>query len=326
MITKQKIIFTFNQFYIYLIKELKEMDPTIKSTIKKNYKTFDKLSEDYSNYFWSSIKDIFSLIVDKSPDQLYIEQSIENKSPIQNITFSEINKKLSNHDKPIFYNYIFILTIFAKIIVDSPSQPDKETSSLYTKCVEYITNIEKGISSANIIEDILDDDTKKLLEKLSFVPKKPVESNDNNSTNPADNIFKGMENSKIVNLAKEISENIDVSNIKLESPDDIYKMMDFSDSNNMMGDIIKKVSSTVSSKINSGELRQEDLLSEATSMLGSLKGGAGGGIGDILNNPMFSELMKGFKKGRTPPMRNTGRSSDTRDRLRKKLEDRKNKE
>lgn len=320
MITKQKIVFTFNQFYIHLIKELKEMDPTIKSSIKKNYKTFDKLSPDYSNFFWTSIKDIFEIIVEKTCDELYNDQSIKNVLPVLNLSFSDINEKLSNHDKPIFYNYIFILTVFSKIIIDSPDPPDKESESLYCKSVEYITNLEKGINSTDIIEDVLDDDTKKLLEKISFLTKKEIPPNNQ----LPENMFKGMENSKIVNLAKEISEDIDISNIKLENTDDVFKMMDFSNSNNMMGDIIKKVSSTVSSKINSGEIRQDELLSEASSMLGSLKGGAGGGIGDILNNPMFSEMMKGFKKGRTPPMRNTGRSTDTRNRLRKKIEDRQN--
>jgi hypothetical protein len=100
-------------------------------------------------------------------------------------------------------------------------------------------------------------------------------------------------------------------------------------------------------KISKGELNQEDLMGEAMSMMGMLnsgKGGAGGladmlkgmgglgglgGLGDIMNNPMFTEMMKMAKKGKTQTKNSNGQRSSknggpsTRDRLRKKLEDRK---
>lgn len=332
MISKEKIIFTFNQFYITLIKELKEKDPFIRSNIKKNYKTFDKLSSNYTTFFWESIHDIFDTIVEKSCDSLSLDKTIGDFTPIKNLTWSTINDKLSPNEKPIFYNYIFILTIFSKIIVDSGDEPDKEIEALYNKAVEVITNVEKGVDSKEIIEEVLDDDTKKLLEKIKFNPKSSDEkissssSTKNENGNP-ENIFKNMEASKIVNLAKEISEGIDVSNLKIDKPEDVFGMMN--GSNNMLGDIIQKVSSTVSGKINSGELNQNDLMQEACNMMASLKGGGGemGGMGDILNNPMFSSILKNMGgKGKKPQMRNTGRSTDTRERLRKKLEDRKNNE
>ena len=132
-------------------------------------------------------------------------------------------------------------------------------------------------------------------------------------------------NSKIANLAKEISEEIDVSSIKIEKPEDIMKMMDFSSSNNVMGDIIKKVSSKITDKIQNGDLNQQDLLSEAMgmmSMMGGKGGGAFGGLGDMLNNPMVAEFMKSMKKGKPMNTRtDLVNLSSTRDRLRRKLDE-----
>jgi hypothetical protein len=61
-----------------------------------------------------------------------------------------------------------------------------------------------------------------------------------------------------------------------------------------------------------------------------LKGMGGlGGLGDIMNNPMFTEMMKMAKKGKVQTKNSNGQrtskhgGSSTRDRLRKKLEERK---
>ena len=101
------------------------------------------------------------------------------------------------------------------------------------------------------------------------------------------------------------------------------KLMDFSGDNNVMGNIIKKVSSKISDKINSGDLKQDDLLGEAMNMM-SMMGGKGGmgGLGDMLNNPMIAELMKSMKKGKPMQTRQDVVSkASARDRLRKKLDE-----
>ena len=127
----------------------------------------------------------------------------------------------------------------------------------------------------------------------------------------------GLGNSKIGQLAKEISESIDVSNIKVDSPDDIMKLMDFSSSNNLIGDIIKKASSKVQEKMANGQLKQEDLLSEAMNMMSMFgKGAGGGGAG---GNPMggIFDMMSAFSGN--PMMR----KASTKERLRQKVESRK---
>jgi hypothetical protein len=157
---------------------------------------------------------------------------------------------------------------------------------------------------------------------------------------PPKDFLESIENSKIANIAKEISQEIDISNISIEKPEDVAKLMDFSGSNNFLGNIVSKVSTKLTEKISSGEINQDDLLSEAMSMMGMLNGGGAGGAGGIadilknmgglgglggmLNNPMMNEMMKMAKKGKVAT-KNTGgsrRSSvSTRDRLRKKLEE-----
>ena len=108
-------------------------------------------------------------------------------------------------------------------------------------------------------------------------------------------------NSKIGNLAKEISEELNSDDLKcMENPDDLMKNL-LSGEGGGLGNIIQKVSSKLQNKMQNGELNEEALMKEATSMMGMLNpafskmaGGMGGGMGGMGN--LFS-MMGGMMGG-----------------------------
>ena len=108
-------------------------------------------------------------------------------------------------------------------------------------------------------------------------------------------------NSKIGNLAKEISEELNGDDLKcMENPDDLMKNL-LSGEGGGLGNIIQKVSSKLQNKMQNGELNEEALMKEATSMMGMLNpafskmaGGMGGGMGGMGN--LFS-MMGGMMGG-----------------------------
>lgn len=192
-----------------------------------------------------------------------------------------------------------------------------------------------------LLEEIIDDDVTKLLSKVTSVSQ-TVETE--NFASSADNgfasfdILQSLENSKIANLAKEITSEIDLSKLSIDNPEDISKLMDMTGENNFLGNIVSKVSSKLTEKLSNGELKQEELMNEAMSVMGALNGNDGigsllknmgglGGLGDIMSNPMMAEMLKMAKKGKVQT-RNTngarrGSGASARDRLRKKLDERK---
>lgn len=139
-----------------------------------------------------------------------------------------------------------------------------------------------------------------------------------------------LKNTKIGSLAKEISEELDLGSINIEKPEDLLDMS----SKGVLGNIIGKVGNKIHQKIEKGELKHEDLMTEAMSMLSILgKGdanGVGGGMGAMFNNPMFKDVMKnmGNLSGLASMMKNNEKSkgSHVKDRLRKKLEERNSKQ
>lgn len=122
-------------------------------------------------------------------------------------------------------------------------------------------------------------------------------------------MFEGMDekkfeesfmNSNIGNLAKEISQDLDLSDLKnLESPDDLMKTLMGGSTDGGLGNIIQKVSTKLQSKLSSGQLNEEALMKEATQMMGMLNpalasmgmGGGKGGMGDLFS--MMGGLMGG---------------------------------
>jgi hypothetical protein len=91
-------------------------------------------------------------------------------------------------------------------------------------------------------------------------------------------------NSKIGNLAKEISEELNADDLKcMENPDDLIKNL-MSGEGGGLGNIIQKVSSKLQNKMQNGELNEAALMKEATNMMGILnpavsKMAGGGGMG-----------------------------------------------
>ena len=109
--------------------------------------------------------------------------------------------------------------------------------------------------------------------------------------------LKGLFNGKIGNLAKELADEIsgDMADILGKDGDDIKNTADVF--KNMMKNptkitgLIKTVSDKLQKKMNSGEISQDELMKEATEILGKMKGMSGGSGGD------FQEMFKNMAKG-----------------------------
>jgi hypothetical protein len=363
----------FNKFFSSFVKDLKNTHDEIKAVIKKQFKVIDKSSEEYYNLFWGSVEAHFEDLVSlKSPcDVEDMNDVLGEIEFIKGITLKFALERTDN--KEAFWNYFNCLLVFASLYHEAKSheaaekenvesevtkeQDDEQEPSpsaiyvLFVKVVKVLAMLQKGQDVSSELEDIVDDDIKALLSKIKSFENANGDAKLEDAADalpiPPMEFLESIENSKIASLAKDIAKEIDISSLNIEKPEDIAKMLDFSGENNFLGNIVNKVSSTLTDKISKGELNQEDLMGEAMSMMGMLnsgKGGAGGladmlkgmgglgglgGLGDIMNNPMFTEMMKMAKKGKTQTKNSNGQRSSknggpsTRDRLRKKLEDRK---
>ncbi len=126
------------------------------------------------------------------------------------------------------------------------------------------------------------------------------------SENEMKNLFEG---GIISDIAKELTTELDINNLNIGDPKNMNEafanLMGGGGQNNFLN-LITKVGEKIQTKVESGEVNQGDLMKEATKMMGGLK-----------NPEKMANIMKN---------RQQQHGGATRDRLRKKLEQRKNKD
>lgn len=311
---QQKTHRVFNKFFSSFLKDLKEVNDDLRKNVKANYKVIDKTSPDYCVFFKENMIEHVQSFIDDT-----IDTDLKDKYVCNGIVLGDVLAGIASksvEEQNIIKNYLYVLLLFAYM-----STLDGE-EALFTQVVSVLSSIQEGNITAYMEgkESILEDDVKSLLEKIREFGIPPQAPKIDESPDPA-SLFSMLGNSKIADLAKEISQDIDVSSLKTENPEDMIKnMLDFNSGNNVLGNIIQKVSSSLNNKISSGELKQEDLLGEAMSMMNMFGGSGGGGGNPFASNPFFAQMMKGMKSGKATVRPDVVRKQDARSRLRKKLE------
>ena len=315
---KDKTHRVFNKFFSSFLKDLKEVDEELRTLVKASYKVVDKTSAEHCDLVVNNVIPHLALLKSGSLDDESLRSSQFAKDITLGIIFDKINQEGKDGEKVIIMNYIYTMVLFAHM---STLEDENE---LFAQVVRVLGYIQSGNLQeyANEKDDIIDDDIKELLEKIKefggSVPK--VDIKKESGVGGIADMLGAFENSKIADLAKEIAKDVDVSSLKTENPDDMIKsMLDFSSGNNVLGNIISKVSSTLNNKITSGELKHDELLGEAMSMMNIFNDGKN----PLASNPLFAQMMKSMKTGKANVKQDVIKKGDTRERLRKKLEMRK---
>lgn len=310
----EKHLYAFNKFYYELISQLKSVSPECKDIIRKNYKIKDyKTSDNYS-----LVKTALAGVqlgaendAATSPSQCVINQLAGIEHPLLiELPLKQAVEYVPSESHGILASYIVLLNLM--IVVSHVG--DEE---LLEKALSVIGNLQHGSSDG--IDDVLDDDVVSHLSLLRTL----LEEQHGTTAYPdavKDQLPAFIANTKIGEITREIVDDLDLSKIQIEKPEDL---LDFK-KNNVLGDIVSKVGTTFQKKLEKGELKHEELLSEAMGMLGSLAGSKDGKA--IFDSPLFKEILKSTSKGAsgTKAVFNKGKldALSTRERLKKKLESR----
>ena len=312
---ENKICYVFNKIFLSLIKEVKSKNDEIKHTLKQHYKIFDKQSSEYIVFFVNNINDNINRVL-FSGDDILDNVEVLNMLIFENITINDLVIKVikdNEHDRNTLKYYVYLLMLLSyiyKLEIDTEKKKILLETVLNIISVFDTENVEKS-DVEGLMEDIIDDDIKTVLWKIydnKEYLKNVVSNEDIEGVEGLPNLD-FMKNTKIGNLAKEISETIDVSKLNIENPEELLNVENIFNgggSNNVIGDIIKTVGDQISSKIQNGELNQEELMTEALGMMGNLNMGG--------ENDMMSQMMNMMNANQNP----------TRRRLQKKLQNRKN--
>ncbi len=186
-------------------------------------------------------------------------------------------------------------------------------------------NVSTG-AGADALECILHEDIVALLRRVAVASRGAEEPGASPDADPSAALFQSLENSRIGSLAKEITQELDLKDMPLaqlgENPMEALNFANLTDKSSPLGNLVSKVGAKIQSKLASGELRQDELLGDALSLLRNmnLSGGAGsGGGGSQLLNTLLGAAGGSFARGTgAGPASAEARRAAMRDRLRAK--------
>ena len=145
----------------------------------------------------------------------------------------------------------------------------------------------------------------------------------------------GIMNGKLGELAKELAEetakDFDLTEENIKDPKDVFKTL-FKNPQKLMN-LVKNVGSKLDQKMKSGDIKESELLEEATNMFNNMKNVPGmenANMKDLFNNFNIGDMMKNMgmmpQGGRfnqnafNSKMEQTMKASRARDRMRTKME------
>lgn len=331
----ENIMFMFNKIYLKLMKEIKHKDNDVKTKLKEHYKVFDNKSSEYMEKMLASTEDKKKMFEGLFSDEDVLESdTVKALSLFVDVSVHDIMDKIVKdnvEDRNNFKYYLYVLLVLS-YIHDLEDMDNEKKNILLRKTVQLMSTVNDTPMTDEMLEeqldDILDDDIKTVLRKINrdkIHAKEPIVDA------PPPTLggdFKGLEflnNSKIGQLAKEISSGIDMNKLNMNDPSEMMNPAALfgsgGENGNMFGDIIQTVGSTITEKINSGEINQEELMNEALGMMGQLNKS---GHGDMLSSMMnMMGGVGGCASSATAGASLSSPSNKTRDRLQKKLANKK---
>ena len=298
--TALKPTYIFNQYYIDLLKKIKNISKKHKTqsetakrvlkSVKDNYQTYDKTSDEYLEFFKNSCNnDFWSSYIELEEDK-YSEWLKEDKNVsieiYKNITIKDVAKLLRNNY--MVHHYLTVLYIY--------------TNEMTEEEITKILKILQEKKEVNLDEDEYKIDNENINKILKRFLKEKSKQEEEEVKNEDDDNIPGMDSLKdttIGKIAKEIIEDIDLTKIKqsINEEGDIFKAIAKPDSG--FGELFTNVSQKMSNKISTGELSQEAIFKDAMKFASLLPGmlgtnGAGGGAssgGKSANSGFDMEAM-----------------------------------
>ena len=297
----------FNSTLKLFINDIIKIYPEYHDSLNEYYKELlekDSCNDDkYIKRFIRKFSEIKEDIANKN-DGLFKE----SVCLLKNVDFKEIwiNTISTQNIKNTIWNYLQTLFVIGETIMSDTNKIKSMVDNLQKK-----RNNECTDSSCNETENEENKDLMGMLQNLS----------NDTSSQPINNDL--LSNGLIGNLAKELASeiNMDDLNLNLDSDNgnvgDIFSKLMSGDNPMKFMNLIQNVGQKIQSKLSDGGIDQSKLLDEAQGMMGMLGN----------NNPLFDNLLNKAKnemKDANHPT-NPSYNNPTRDRLRKKMEQRKKK-
>ena len=299
----QTYVEKFNYYLSVFLLEIKNIYPEFQDSLQKNFGELlkdeavsDNSNDLYVKQYMTVIKPHLSSVAGKNEK---IFKGLEPIYLLPDIDFRDVwSKDINQNTRENIWKYLQTLVVIGKKIVGD----DEEIDVLLNQFNSQKESSENENENESQLPDGMDEEMLNMLKNMSTMTQDPDDIPET-SEGEMKNLFEG---GIISDIAQELTQELDLENLDMGNPKNMNEAF-----SNLMGgggknnffNLVTKVGEKIQNKVQKGEVNQGDLMKEAQKMMGGLK-----------NPEKMANIMKAKHQ-------QTGGS--TRDRLRKKLQERK---
>ena len=268
---RERIVFGFNTFYGDMLSGLAKSDPLMKKRLKKNYRVINRKSDSYLMDMHQSAKECGAL------GEVFRDPPGESLGGLMVARGMKLADIPETH-LPTVRLLCAFLWLFGELCSASEEpEEDRETAvtavnELFERLIESVSRIQSGYPWGDGLDGMVDEEARDIfrstLTNLAAAASPPQAKVGANDIDAMASAFDMMKCSKLGSIVQEISESIDKE--ELRKAVESGNMMS-EGSVEMMSSLFKKVSGAITSKLQNGELSQEDLLRETTNLMTSMR-------------------------------------------------------
>ena len=323
---------TFNKTVLEFVEELKKTFPELEDIVDERYASLSTTDDSVMKWFELNAKDHHMALTTKDDTLFKKNQSL---FLLPDINFSQLWKcKITKANKNAVWKYLHVLlllvshnnmstvasTVEQRSLVDTPADDDGETSQDDSTQTPDMQKMFEQWNAMLDDKELSEDQLKNMKEQSENIMRlmQSLNQNDDEEDDATDasqtgggktgdgkNPFAGMENdpfmkqlenSKIAQFAKELSEELQMKDLGLSEEDsninsfqDVFGMMG-KNPHKLLG-LVKTVGDKIQNKMQKGDIQQTELVSEAQGLMQSMT-----------NSDVFKNMFKGAggkgKKGR----------------------------
>lgn len=309
--------FSFSNEYRNFYNECKEALPDILTKENNIPESEEKIINFFIENWYPNIKDI------SKGEICFLEKNDPELFP--DIKFSKIFGSLKNENKKMIFVHLhnfYLKTYF-----------NKESKKIIDK-IKVKEEYKYGFNNfKEIFANILNWNKSRVLENTSLNEKEDPSEDKEEKPVFNESFFK---NSKLGKMAKEISDEIDIKSLGLEDefkkqgenldPSNLLKSLFEGGEKKGMGKLVETVINKVKNKVDSGQIKKDDIMKEAVEMMkliggskNSSKGGDAMGLGNIMKMAQQFSGMKNFMNGVGNKKNKKSKSRKLKRKLRRKL-------
>lgn len=316
----------FNQYFLNFLKKLKTLCKNKKyeshdareilRSIKKHYQNNDRFAPDFRAYMNEAAPHVWDTYAQAADLDQWMSEHADTQSLFKDVALSSV--KTMMQDSYILHHYFTVLNIFR---VDMPD----EAINTIVDVLKSVGTMAKDKVMADLVSKVADDTVKVQLERIVDLSDKRAERI---KTDPLFDKMAEIENTSLGRLAKEIMEEVDVSELQNSFGNgDIMSALANPD-----GGLVKllgTVSQKMLTKMSTGELKQENLLQDAMKLATQMGGGDSNplsALGDLAGMFDMSSISKMMGGGGGGGKQHKVRAMKRMARMRQKLDNNKKKE